>query len=348
MDGMMKNKKAEIMGLLRQKKKITSMEIAERFNLSRAYSSALLSDLVKSGKVIQIGKTKGSFYTLPEHRSEFFDISYHKTFKNNELREDEVYEQIKYLMQDSIKKNVEGILSYALTEMMNNAIDHSQSSKMTVDFQVDQHLIAFTVTDRGVGIFNNLRKKLELKDNYEALQTLLKGKQTTAPKHHSGQGIFFTSKIADRFEIRSSKIELIVDNTIPDLFVREIKPVKGTTVHFEIKKESQKTLRSVFDQYTGDDFRFSKTQTIVELYKEDDSYVSRSQAKKLLQRLEKFDTIILDFRRVQLVGQGFADEVFRVYQAQRPDVELIPIHMEAPVEFIIQRAKAQYAEEWPA
>lgn len=89
----------------------------------------------------------------------------------------------------------------------------------------------------------------------------------------------------------------------------------------------------------------SGIKKILALSKQDDSYVSRSQAKKLLKDLEGFDTIILDFKRVRLVGQGFADEVFRVYQQQRPTVELIAIHMEPTVEFMVRRAMAQVKED---
>jgi hypothetical protein len=44
-----------------------------------------------------------------------------------------------------------------------------------------------------------------LKNHLEAIQDLLKGKQTTMPKSHSGEGIFFTSKIADNLTISSSQ-----------------------------------------------------------------------------------------------------------------------------------------------
>ncbi|MDP2691491.1 MAG: DUF4325 domain-containing protein [bacterium] len=341
----MLNKKQHIFDILKKNGRIDSQEIARSLGVSRVYASKLISELVHEGQVFQIGKTKGSFYVLTSERSHFFDMQFHKTFNNTALKEDEVYGKIQHLIHDYLKKNVESILSYAFTEMLNNAIEHSRSSKVTVDFTANRAEISFEITDRGIGIFNNLRKKFQLKDNYEALQRVLKGKQTTSPKYHSGQGIFFTSKIADRFEIMSSKLHLIFDNTIPDVFVDEIKPVKGTRVIFRMRKSSDKELKSVFDQYTNDDFRFSKTQTIVELYKQEDSYVSRSQAKKLLEGLEGFDTIILDFKKIQLVGQGFADEVFRVYQTRRPTVELIPIHMDSPVEFMIQRAIAQYQEE---
>jgi hypothetical protein len=54
--------------------------------------------------------------------------------------------------------------------------------------------------------------------------------------------------------------------------------------------------------------------------------------------LEKFREVVLDFEGVDLVGQGFADEVFRVWAQQHPDVLLIPTGMNEPVAFMVERA----------
>ena len=62
-------------------------------------------------------------------------------------------------------------------------------------------IFTFTVSDRGVGAFESVRKKFKMKNSFEAAEHLLKGKQTTAPERHSGQGIFFTSRIADHFAL---------------------------------------------------------------------------------------------------------------------------------------------------
>jgi len=66
--------------------------------------------------------------------------------------------------------------------------------------------------------------------------------------------------------------------------------------------------------------------------------VSRSQARRLVSGLERFREVVLDFRGVELVGQGFADEVFRVWARQHLEVALIPIAMSPPVAFMVERA----------
>ena len=186
----------------------------------------------------------------------------------------------------------------------------------------------------------NIQKKKKLSSDLEAIQDLLKGKETTQPEKHSGEGIFFTSKIADLFFIDSHRKRLTFNNTLPDIFIQDIRNKKGTLVHFEITRNTLKKLENVFQEYTNEDFEFEKTQVKVSLYKQGIVYISRSQAKRLLHGLIRFKKIILDFQGVETVGQGFADEIFRVFQNQHPEIEISPIHMHENVEFMVKRAKA--------
>lgn len=54
--------------------------------------------------------------------------------------------------------------------------------------------------------------------------------------------------------------------------------------------------------------------------------IARSQARSILYRLEEFKQVELDFDGIEFMGQGFADEIFRVFQKKHPDIELIPIN----------------------
>jgi hypothetical protein len=72
----------------------------------------------------------------------------------------------------------------------------------------------------------------------------------------------------------------------------------------------------------------------------DDNLISRSQAKRLLERFDRFKIVVLDFSGVALIGQAFADEVFRVFKAKHPDVKLIPMNVSPGVQRMISRAEA--------
>jgi STAS-like domain of unknown function (DUF4325) len=66
--------------------------------------------------------------------------------------------------------------------------------------------------------------------------------------------------------------------------------------------------------------------------------ISRSQAKRILTGLEKFKYVTLDFKGVRLVGQGFADEVFRVFKNRYPDIQIDYINANDDVKFMIERS----------
>ena len=66
--------------------------------------------------------------------------------------------------------------------------------------------------------------------------------------------------------------------------------------------------------------------------------VSRSQAKRLLARLDKFEVVILDFEGVSAIGQAFADEIFRVFALKQSSTRIIPINMNEFVQEMVLRA----------
>lgn len=60
--------------------------------------------------------------------------------------------------------------------------------------------------------------------------------------------------------------------------------------------------------------------------------ISRWQAKSLCGRVNDFKRISLDFEGVEWMGQGFAHQLFVVYQNLNPDVKLLPIRMNQTVQ----------------
>jgi hypothetical protein len=157
------------------------------------------------------------------------------------------------------------------------------------------------------------------------------------PERHTGEGIFFSSKVADRFVIRSHKIELVVDNKTEELFASQTNQQIGTLVEFYLSRQSKKNLQEIFQKYTNEDFKFDKTKVLVAL-NEENGMLSRSQARKLLYGLDKFERIQLDFQKVKGIGQGFADEIFRVYAQAHPDKLVEPVNANDVVAFFIKKA----------
>jgi len=317
-----------ILQKIKEKGKIKAADIVRATGFSRAYINRFFQKLKNQGKIILVGRANNAFY-LPADKKTVSRIkksvlSIKKILKNRNLSEDLVLKEIK---QDtgifsSLSKDVSDILDYAFSEMLNNAIEHSKSLKIEIQMKREKMQIFFDIRDWGIGIFNNIMKKKKLKSQLEAIQDLLKGKQTTAPKEHSGEGIFFTSKVADLLIIQSSTKKLIFNNTLDDIFVREIKKTKGTRVSFTISVDSKTNLGRIFKQYSHGAFTFNKTISKVSLYELDSVFISRSQARRILSGLEKFKKIVMDFKGVETIGQAFADEVFRVWQSRHPNIDI--------------------------
>ena len=335
-----------IIRLLDKRGEIKASDIIEATGLSRAYINRFFKKLREEGKIVLLGKANRARYVLATKdavaRAKREILGIRKVFQNKKgLSEDRILDQIRRSVGIFMRmpENVSRILDYAFTEMLNNAIEHSQSKKIEVNIEKDGKIIRFNVVDWGVGIYNNIMRKKKLRNEMEAVQDLLKGKLTTAKEAHTGEGIFFTSKAADMLVIQSSHKKLIFNNLLDDIFIKDIKNIIGTKVAFSIGLDSKKQLRDIFNKFTEGSFEFSKTKVKVKLYKMDTEYISRSQARRIVSGLDKFRTIVLDFNKVKTVGQGFADEIFRVWKARYPKITIIPKNTNENVNFMINRAK---------
>jgi hypothetical protein len=61
--------------------------------------------------------------------------------------------------------------------------------------------------------------------------------------------------------------------------------------------------------------------------------------------LEKFKTIVLDFSHIKSIGQGFADEIFRVWQIHNPATTIEAANANENVDFMVKRACEQNAQK---
>jgi len=303
---------------------VKAAEIVKETGYSRVYVNRFFQELREQGRILLVGKANKARY-IPATRAagdaaRSTASAFHRFLVNENLKEDEVLHEIKRTtgIFNNLKTEVAQIVSYAFPEMLNNAIEHSQSKRIEVKMEKDEHIIHFKVIDTGVGIFNNLIRKLGLENEDEAIGRLLKGKLTTAPSAHSGEGIFFSSRAADNFIIRSSNKKIIFNNLIKDQFVKTGKWINGTRVAFSIDLNSARILNDVFRRYTDNSFEFKKTEAKVRLYQLEGEFLSRSQARRIVSGLEKFSHVMLDFKGVKTIGQGFADEIFRVWKQNNP------------------------------
>ena len=227
------------------------------------------------------------------------------------------------------------ILGYAVTEMANNAIDHSQGTTLTASLSQHGRSVCVVIGDDGIGAFRSMADTFGYDDVADAVVDLTKGKRTTDPRRHSGEGIFFTSKAVDTFSLDANGYRFVVDNRIPDIALGE-GLATGTTVELTIDLDTPRQLIDVFAAHT-EEGEFVRSTPRIQLINHGEEFLSRSQAKRFALGLEEFEHVILDFTGVELVGQGFADELFRVWQADHPNVRLDVAGANAGVALMIGR-----------
>ena len=306
-----------------------------------------LARLVQAGTLIRQGKGRATRYLLgapgpvaeapPPARPARFD----RRYPRDGLAEDRVWDELAAalpILATARAANGRALMAYALTEMVNNAIDHSGAPEVRVRAGGDVDRLWFEVDDAGVGAFENVRAALALPDVLAGLQEISKGKRTTMPARHSGEGIFFTAKMADFFALVANGLIWQVDNLRSDQAIGSASAKPGTQIHFEVAPAKPETPEQIFARYTHD-FEFDTSHTVVKLFAHGVRFVSRSEAKRLLAGLERFRRVIIDFAGVESVGQGFADEIFRVWANDHPAVELQTENMSPPVAFMVGRAR---------
>jgi len=199
------------------------------------------------------------------------------------------------------------------------------------------------VVDDGIGIFRKIKHELGLEHSKQAILELAKGKFTSDPENHSGEGIFFTSRIFDTFIIISHKLTFAGFGNKDGTIWEEKKDTPGTGVLMKIKKDSQVQLRDIFNEYADPDKdpSFNKTLIPVKLMEhEGESLLSRSQAKRLISRFDQFLEVVLDFDGVKQIGQAFADQIFRVFTNKHPNARLQVVNITKDVENMIKRVQS--------
>jgi DNA-binding transcriptional ArsR family regulator len=313
----------------------STSDLSASLGVTRQAVQYHLRALLESGLIRRSGTGRSTRYQRT--------FSYAKRWRIGDAQEDEVWADVASEVDclASAAETAKSILRYAATEMVNNAIDHSGGTSFEVAVRCFNDVVAIDVADDGVGAFAHLRERLGLPDTFAAIQQLSKGKQTTAPDRHTGEGIFFTSKAVDRFELESSGLRWVVDNLEGDQAVGDSPRRTGTLVKFELNLRTDRQLKDVFEPYTSNEsLAFDTTRTVVRLFARGQSFISRSEAKRLANGLERFDNVIVDFQGVKEVGQGFVDELFRVWQREHPDVKLTPANMSLAVEQMVRRGLA--------
>ncbi|MBQ3544249.1 MAG: DUF4325 domain-containing protein [Lachnospiraceae bacterium] len=297
-----------------------SKSVAETFEVNQNTVHSYINDLVNENVIRRVQRGK---YELISEKT-----VYNLKRSNGDLSTDTyAYDFCLKQFIENFQKNVIEIWAYTFSEMINNVMDHSLAENVQIIIEQDYLNTTVIIRDDGVGIFEKIKEHFSLPSLDEAICELFKGKLTTDSENHSGEGIFFSSKMMDDFFIISSE-RIFSNNRYDNSRIIELveKKYPGTCVIMSLSNFSHKQSYEVFDLYSNVEGGFTKTKIpLKNIF--DSSPVSRSQAKRVCNRLDKFKEVIFDFEGVDWMGQGFAHQLFVVFKYEHPEISFIPINM---------------------
>ena len=194
----MRRKKPEIFALAVEEAKkpggLKVSQLVKKVGLSRQQIVRYLTELCEASILKREGKGPAVVYRFYDQIQPIVTVEM-QTSDLGALSEDQFYQNLVRPHLDHLPKSTLSILNHGTTEMLNNIIDHSQSAQMTFSMSEDAKDIYVELTDDGIGIFEKNREAFGAKNLYEAVAETAKGRQTSAPEAHAGEGIFYFTNI---------------------------------------------------------------------------------------------------------------------------------------------------------
>ena len=159
-------------------------KLAEKFKISRQAANRHLQRLVEENVLAFQGNARFRSYTFVPQ----VQIEKKYTLSEKPTEDGVLIKDIKPNL-GTLPDNVLDIWSYCFTEIFNNVVDHSLGG-VIVKLTKSAVSTEIVIQDDGVGIFKKILTQLNLLDERHPVLELAKGKFTTDPKNHSGEGIF--------------------------------------------------------------------------------------------------------------------------------------------------------------
>lgn len=241
-------------------------------------------------------------------------------------------------------KNVRQMMQHAFTELLNNAIDHSAGQFVTVSMRQTPAHVQLLVSDDGRGLFDKIREGFEIDDPAMAMLELSKGKLTSAPERHTGRGLYFSARLADIFDLHANAVAFQHREWDPRSW-KQGRAVRqqGSAIFLAIALDTPRTLDEVMRSASLDAQKYAIERTTLPLrliVSEHTGLESRAQARRVAARLTEFKQAELDFAGIDQIGQGFADELFRVFGRNQSAVQLVVKNAAPRVSAMIELAQA--------
>jgi anti-sigma regulatory factor (Ser/Thr protein kinase) len=303
------------------------VELAARMNVSLRSARRTLARLVELNWLVREGSAR-----RPEWRPGLL----RQVVQRYELAglEEDLPWSLDFAPHFVLPPNLLRLVQQAFCELLNNAIGHSGGSHVTVSLRQTANQVQLLVSDNGVGLFERIAQTFSIASPALAMLELSKGKLTSQPQRHTGEGLFFTSRLADVFDLHAN--DAAFQQRAWDergWHAQRALRHTGTSIYAAFALDTPRTLDGVRRAYSvgaADPFGVDFSRTVVPLRlitSAIEGLESRAQARRVCARLGEFRRAEIDFGGVASVGHAFADELFRVFGPAQQSLELVPVNM---------------------
>ena len=171
--------------------------VMARLGISRRSALALLNKLVTAQWLAREGKSRHWSFVPGSLRQ----VVHRYALAG--LQEDLPWQR-DFAPHFSLPPTVARMARHALSELLNNVLEHSGGQHVAVSLRTTILHLQLLVSDDGCGVFEHVQQSFGISDPTMAMLELSKGKLTSAPDRHGGHGLFFTSRLADVFDVHAN------------------------------------------------------------------------------------------------------------------------------------------------
>jgi STAS-like domain of unknown function (DUF4325) len=317
--------------------------VAQKFAISRQAAARHLKKLTTQGDIEIEGNTSGRIYRPSKGRI------IENTYAVADMPKTELVwkKDILPLLQ-SLPDNVLGLWKYCFTEIFSNGIDHSDGKTLNVQIIQQKSQTTINIKDDGIGIFRSIKEKRKLSDDEDAALKLSKSRIPIKSNGHVRANILLSSRMTDHFTVISKRVVLTHQDGIDWDWTldRSDDEIPGTLICMIINNDTEKTFEQTIRKCKAS-AKDASAKTCIPVRLMDysaEALYSRSQARRVLDRVDRFKVAILDFFGVKKIGPAFADQIFRVFSSKHPDIRLLYTNANKQVEAVIQEAKDYLTE----
>jgi anti-sigma regulatory factor (Ser/Thr protein kinase) len=312
-------------------------ELQRRLHVGRAAARRTLARLAEARWLVREGTPR-----RPRHRPGALRQVV-RTYALAGLQEDRPWIE-DFAPHFALPPAVRRLARHVFTELVNNAVDHSEGTRVTVSLRQTPTQAQLLVSDDGRGLFDKLRAAFALPDPALAMLELGKGKLTSDPARHGGRGLFFSARAADVFDLHANAAAFRRRAWEGDGWHRgRALDRRGTSIYAAIALDTTRTLESVFAAHSldGRGVGFERTVVALQLLADQGELATRAQARRAASGLARFARAELDFAGITHVGHSFADELFRVLAPQTGALELVPLNMAGGVAAMVDGVRRE-------